>query len=163
MRRKIKFPTVYRTMYLPKWKFWIQLYPNSKEICCYKECHYKEFSMYNTFFFLLYTVNVLKFRTLVACQKGIDKQCRPRSDCFWRSSLIRVFSVCYSDKHFVNSSPENQLFIWKQKEKRVQYFRTFTVTLNFRFLFFNKITKVSEYAEIQCHLITSLCHIIYVS
>ena len=28
------------------------------------------------------TVNVLKFRTLVACQKGLDKQCRPRSDCF---------------------------------------------------------------------------------
>ena len=32
----------------------------------------------------------------VACQKGIDKQCRPRSDCFWKSSVIRVFPVCYS-------------------------------------------------------------------
>ena len=31
------------------------------------------------------TVTVLKFRTLVACQKGIDKQCRPRSDCFLRA------------------------------------------------------------------------------
>ena len=28
------------------------------------------------------TVNVLKFRTLVACQKGFHKQGRPRSDCF---------------------------------------------------------------------------------
>ena len=25
-----------------------------------------------------------------------------------RSCLIRVFFVCYSDKHFVTSSPENQ-------------------------------------------------------
>ena len=35
------------------------------------------------------TVNVLKFQMLVTCQKGLDKQCRPRSDCFWRSSLFR--------------------------------------------------------------------------
>ena len=27
------------------------------------------------------TINVLKFRTLVACLKGLDKQDRPRSDC----------------------------------------------------------------------------------
>ena len=27
-RRKTKFPTVYPTIYLPKWKFWIQLSPN---------------------------------------------------------------------------------------------------------------------------------------
>ena len=52
-------------------------------------------------------------------QKGSDKQCKPRSDCFWRSSLIWVFSVWYSDKRFVNSTPENQQFIWEQKEKKV--------------------------------------------
>ena len=40
--------------------------------------------------------------------KSQDKQCRPRSDCFWRSSLIIVFPDCYSDKHFMNSSPDNQ-------------------------------------------------------
>ena len=78
---------------------------------------------------------VLKFRTLVACQKGLDKQLRLRSDCFW--SLTRVFPVCYSDKHFVNSSPKNQHFVWEQEEKSVWNFRTFTVyrvtvTLNFR-------------------------------
>ena len=33
--------------------------------------------------------------TVVACQKGLDKQCRPRSDCFLSGS---------SDKHFVSSS-----------------------------------------------------------
>ena len=26
----------------------------------------------------------------------LGKQCRPRSDCFWRSSLIRVSTVCHS-------------------------------------------------------------------
>ena len=51
-------------------------------------------------------MNVLKFRTIDVCLNSLDKQCRPRSDCFFRSSLIRVFPVCYSDKHFVNSSLE---------------------------------------------------------
>ena len=119
----------------------------------------------------IYTVNVLKFRTLVACQQSLDKQCRPWSDCFWGSSLIWVFLVCYSDKHFVNSHPDNHSlmenqhntnvffyklvsdfvpssvkngwlylmslgshpdnhhFIWEQKVKSVDIFRTFTVTL----------------------------------
>ena len=57
------------------------------------------------------TVNVLKFQTLVVSQKDPDKQWTPRSDCFCRSSLIRVFPVCYSDKHFVNSSLNKQHFI----------------------------------------------------
>ena len=62
----------------------------------------------------------LKFSILDACQKGIDKQQRPRSDCFWRSSLIGVFPACYWDNHFVNSSPDSQLFIREQKEKSVK-------------------------------------------
>ena len=53
--------------------------------------------------------NVLKFQTLVACHKSIDKHDRPRSD--WRSSLISVFPVCYFDKQFVISSPDYQHFI----------------------------------------------------
>ena len=76
---------------------------------------------------LIHTVNVLKFQKLVTCQACLDKQPRPRSDCFWRSSLIKVFSVCYSDKHFVISSLENKYFIWKQKGKSFRNFRTFTV------------------------------------
>ena len=74
-----------------------------------------------------HTVNVLIFRTLDACQNSLDKQCSPRSDCFWRSSLIRVFPVCYSDEHFVNSNPENQHFFLEKKENSVRNFRTFTV------------------------------------
>ena len=59
-----------------------------------------------------------------------NKQQTSRSDWFWRRGLIRVFPVCYSDKHFVNFSPANQYFNWKQKEKSVQNFRTFTVRVN---------------------------------
>ena len=29
----------------------------------------------------------------------------------------RVFPVCYFDKHFVNSSPDNHHFIWEKKWK----------------------------------------------
>ena len=73
------------------------------------------------------TVNVLKFRTQFASQTGLDNQCRPRSDFIWRSSLIRVFPVSYLDKHFVNLSPDNPKFLWKQKVKSVRNFWTFTV------------------------------------
>ena len=52
-----------------------------------------------------------------------DKQCRPGSDCFFRSSLIRDFPV--PDMHFVNSSHDNEHFIWEhKKEKSVENFRT---------------------------------------
>ena len=51
-------------------------------------------------------VNVLKFLTLVAFQKGLGKQGRPRSGLGLRGSLSRVFPVCYSDTYFVNSSPD---------------------------------------------------------
>ena len=37
------------------------------------------------------TLNFLKFLTVVTCHKSIDKQGRPRSDCFGRGSLIRAF------------------------------------------------------------------------
>ena len=77
---------------------------------------------------------------LVVCEKGPDKQCRPRSDCFWRSSLIRFFSVCYSDKHFVKISPGNQQFIWNQKEKGFPNFRTFTA-----------VCRTSQYLKMSMH------------
>ena len=62
-------------------------------------------------------VDVLIFQKLVVFEKGIlDKQCMPSSDCFWRSSLIWAFPVCYSDKHFVNSIPDNSHFYLEEKE-----------------------------------------------
>ena len=73
------------------------------------------------------TENDLKFRTHIACKKCLDKQWRPRSDCFWRSSLIRVFPDCYSDNHFVDSKIDNQHFIWEQSKGSVQNFKTYTV------------------------------------
>ena len=79
----------------------------------------------NNFISMNHMVIVLNFLTLVACQNGLDKQCRPRSDCFWRSSLIWDFPIGCSEKHFVNSSHDKQHFIWEQKEKSVQNFRTF--------------------------------------
>ena len=74
-----------------------------------------------------FMVNVQKFQTGVGCQKSLDKQCRPRSDCFFRSSLIRVFPVCHSHKYFVNFSPDNQPFHYEQKRRSVQNFRTFNI------------------------------------
>ena len=76
-------------------------------------------------------VDVLKFQTLVVCQRGLDKQCRHRSYRFWRSSLISVFPVCYSGKHFVNCIQYNLHFIWEQKDENIlNYIRTFHIDHN---------------------------------
>ena len=53
---------------------------------------------------------------LVACQKGQDKQGRPISECFFRTNLIRVFSVCYSGKHVAISSPKKTTFGLRRKK-----------------------------------------------
>ena len=44
-----------------------------------------------------------------------------------KSSLIKVFPVCYSHYHFVTTSPDNQYFIFNQKKKSVRNFRIFTI------------------------------------
>ena len=77
-----------------------------------------------TLFFFCSQIKMLVIRT--GSHKMLVWQGRPGSDCFFRSSPIRVFPVCYSGKHFVSSSPENQHFIWEQKKKRAQSFRIFT-------------------------------------
>ena len=59
----------------------------------------------------IHMVNILKFQTLVACQKDLDKQSRPRL------LLISVLPVGYSDKHFVNWSPDNQHLFENRKRK----------------------------------------------
>ena len=95
-------------------------------------------------------INILKFQTLVACQKGFDKQHRPKSDCFWRSTLTTVFSVCYSDKYSAISSPENQHFIWEQKEINIWNSRTFMV-LQLKNLSIVKVHYYRVPTEIQKH------------
>ena len=75
-------------------------------------------------------LNVLYFKisnTYFPAKKGCAEQCRPRSNCF---ILIRDFPVCYSNKHFVNSSSKRQHFIWEQRQKSVQNFRTLNFTIN---------------------------------
>ena len=54
---------------------------------------------------------------LVACHKGLDKQRRPKSDCFRRSSLIRVFPVCYSDKYFAFPALTTNISLRTGREK----------------------------------------------
>ena len=49
----------------------------------------------------------------------LGKQCKPRSDCFRRSSLIRVFPVCYSCNNFVNSIPDNHILFEKKKQYKI--------------------------------------------
>ena len=82
----------------------------------------EDFFDWNRFLFSVFKsfkimVNILKFWTVVACHKNLDKQGRPRSDCFFRSSLIRFFPVFYVDKYFVSSSPDNPHFYENRKRK----------------------------------------------
>ena len=62
-------------------------------------------------------------------QNGICKQCRPRSDCSFRSSLIRVYSVCHSTKYFKKQLNKKQYLDQKCMGWSVLNFRTFTVYL----------------------------------
>ena len=57
----------------------------------------------------LLTVNFLKFCTPKFKQNGMYKQCRPRSDCSWRSSLIRVYTVCHFMKYRNNCLEKQNL------------------------------------------------------
>ena len=51
----------------------------------------------------------------MSAKKGLDKYADSEN------SLIMVFPVCYSDKHFVNSSSDN--FICEQKERSARNYR----------------------------------------
>ena len=67
-------------------------------------------------------------------QKGLGKQCRPRSECFWRSSLIRVYTVCHSICTFwthysVVEPPCSNFRVITANFSGVQNFRIFTVRL----------------------------------
>ena len=89
---------------------------------CYSFKHFANFNSKNRHF--------IWKKEIEACQENIVKQRRPRSDFFWKSSLIGVFPVCYSDKHICNSSSYYLHFIWIQKYKSVRIFRTLVACRN---------------------------------
>ena len=78
----------------------------------------------------------LPYKFYVLGQIGLSKQYRPRSDCFWRSSLIRVYAVCHSISifwmHWCIVTSNFSIFrtimaiVWG-----VPNFRIFTVWTNF--------------------------------
>ena len=41
----------------------------------------------------------------------------------FQHSLIRVFHVCYSDRHFANSDLDNKHFTWEQNKKKCTKFK----------------------------------------
>ena len=51
-------------------------------------------------------VQIFTVMILIFGQIGLGKHCRPRSDCSWRSSLIRVFTVCYTICIFLMKYPK---------------------------------------------------------
>ena len=63
--------------------------------------------------------NALNFRTLVVCLPKRHRQTGkyPDQTASEEADLVMVFSVCFSDKHFVNYSPENQLYLITESEK----------------------------------------------
>ena len=58
-------------------------------------------------------------------QNGICKQCRSRSDCCFRSSLIRVYNVCCSTKCIKKQLHKKKNLGTKSMEQSVWIFRTF--------------------------------------
>ena len=77
-------------------------------------------------------VNVLKFCRLVACLNSLFKQCRPRSDCFWRSSLIRVVPVCYSQHLFCKFQPWKRTFYLRtEREKCLKFLNIYFTVCTF--------------------------------
>ena len=59
-------------------------------------------------------IDVLKFQTLVACQKDLDNRADPDQT----SSRIRVFAVCYSDKNLLYPALISAFLL---RRERVEY------------------------------------------
>ena len=77
---------------------------------------------------------IIKFRTQVVCWKGLDKQCRPRSEeAVWsRSSLFAILTHILPIAALIISNTFLFFFISEEKEeKSVRNFRTLTVLLNY--------------------------------
>ena len=99
----------------------------------------------------------------VVCQEGLHKQCRPRLDCFWRSSLIRVFIVSYSHMLFWIPARIKNILL-RMKEKSVQNFRTFNVLfLTFRVVFWDHQQSISWPLVLQYRQGTLHCRVLHPS
>ena len=68
-----------------------------------------------TRFIVIYD-KVLKFRTLVTCHKSLDKQADPD-----QTVLSGYLPVCFSEKHLLSSSPDNQHFFRTVREKCLKF------------------------------------------
>ena len=105
-RCKTKFPTIYPTIYLPKWKFWIQLSPKWYYGKCLK----------------ISNTSCLSKRARQTEQTQIRLLLKKQSDQGLPCLLFWWLSV--------NSSPNNHYNIWKQKEESVWNFWIVTVQDN---------------------------------
>ena len=79
--------------------------------------------------------------TLSFGQIGLRKQCRPRSDCSYRSSFIRAFTVSYSICIILTNTLRFFLCGWilgelQQRFTGLRKFRIFTVITDYRYLWF---------------------------
>ena len=90
----------------------------------------------------------------------LSKQCRPRSNCSFRSSLIRVYTVCHSSWRF---KTHNQLVKWAWANIRTCKFRSYPVISlmlsmlsnyisrrHFDFFFFFLENKLRHFIHIVC-------------
>ena len=65
------------------------------------------------------------------------KECIPRSDSSWRTSLIRVYTVCYSTRYCTKELHEKHNLGQTSLKQSVQNFRTFTVVSRKLFFYFS--------------------------
>ena len=72
------------------------------------------------------TVNVQKFRTVVACHKKHRQTGQTQIRLLLKKQSDQGLPCLDSGKHLVSSSPEKQYFIQEQDKKKVQNFRKFT-------------------------------------
>ena len=67
-------------------------------------------------YFGLPVVGTAKFRIFIACQKGLDKQDRPRSDSYYALSLIRSFPFAILTRILLISALITIIFLRTERE-----------------------------------------------
>ena len=67
--------------------------------------------------FVVNKVNILQFRTLVAFKQMPRQTVQNQTRLLLQKQLVLVCTVCYSNKHFENSSPDNHHVVEVHTEK----------------------------------------------